>query len=96
MDLFNRKKVKELQTKVERLQAENIGLSEAVKKLENNLDGAWCAIDAIAKFVYSIPQIKKCTSCTNFKTDKKQFPICDLCSKNIFEVTEAECQYNPR
>ena len=95
MDLFNRKKIKELQQQINMLKQDKLLLLGAIQTYKNDIDGLWCTVNTNAKFIYSIPQIKKCTSCANFKTDKKQFPICDLCSKNIFEVT-TECQYTPR
>lgn len=95
MGFFGTKKMEQLRKDVNQLNLDSAEHLKSTLILKSEIDNLWIVVNSQAKFIDSIPQVKRCKGCANFKTDKKQFPICDLCSKNIFEVT-TECQYTPQ
>lgn len=94
MDFFNRKKIAELQRGIGILLTDRITLFESVQRLSKEVQDLWATNDYHEKVLKSIPQVKRCMGCSNFKIDKKGFPICD-CGNDIFTTTD-NCQYSPK
>jgi len=94
MDFFNRKKVARLQTIVKELEVDKEMMKYKIQQLDKMVCALWDINDYHEKVIKSIPSVKRCMECANFKADKKGFPICD-CGNTIFEITN-NCPYTPK
>ena len=94
MDFFNRKKIAKLEKAYGILLTDSIALFESVQGLRKEVQNLWAVNDYHEKILKSIPSVKRCMECANFKADKKGSPICD-CGNTVFEINN-NCPYTPR
>jgi len=94
MGLFDYKKIKALREEVNELIADRSMLMDKIQHLSREVHDLWAVNDYHEKVIKSIPSVKHCMSCANFKADKKGFPVCD-CGNTIFEINN-NCPYTPR